>query len=227
MTEEESSQRLRQLLRLKRHESPPSGYFRDFSGGVIDRIRALEAERQELRQRTVRVVQVAEDDGAVARIRAGLHARRLVPAHDAVVAPVALVGDVRLVVHEADAVGAGLHAVAAADAAVGIHQFDPLRALDRRVHGADLVARGVDALVAEQVPTSGDNNFFMRKLGLLNKAKNNVEEEKFRKYMAAVKGECAQRLMFTLYNPQTGPLDCKHWLSLGKKPFLGQKFSGI
>ena len=45
MTEEESSQRLRQLLRLKRHESPPSGYFRDFSGGVIDRIRALEAER--------------------------------------------------------------------------------------------------------------------------------------------------------------------------------------
>jgi len=45
MTDEESSRRLRQLLRLKRHESPPPGYFRDFSGGVIDRIRVMEAER--------------------------------------------------------------------------------------------------------------------------------------------------------------------------------------
>lgn len=44
MTEEESSQRLQQLLRLKRHESPPPGYFREFSGGVIERIRATEAE---------------------------------------------------------------------------------------------------------------------------------------------------------------------------------------
>ena len=45
MTEEESSQRIRQLLRLKRHEAPPPGYFRDFSGGVLDRIRAADAER--------------------------------------------------------------------------------------------------------------------------------------------------------------------------------------
>jgi hypothetical protein len=45
MTEEESSKRLQQLLRLKRHESPPPGYFREFSGGVLDRIRAAEAER--------------------------------------------------------------------------------------------------------------------------------------------------------------------------------------
>ena len=45
MTEDESSQRLRQLLRLKRHESPPPGYFHEFSGGVLDRIRAIEAER--------------------------------------------------------------------------------------------------------------------------------------------------------------------------------------
>lgn len=45
MTEEESSKRLQQLLRLKRHESPPPGYFREFSGGVLDRIRSAEAER--------------------------------------------------------------------------------------------------------------------------------------------------------------------------------------
>lgn len=45
MTEEESSRRLRQLLRLKRHETPPPGYFREFSGGVMERIRSVEAER--------------------------------------------------------------------------------------------------------------------------------------------------------------------------------------
>jgi len=45
MTEDESSKRLQQLLRLKRHETPPPGFFRDFPGGVMDRIRALETER--------------------------------------------------------------------------------------------------------------------------------------------------------------------------------------
>ncbi len=45
MTEDESSKRLHQLLRLKRHETPPPGYFSDLSSGVMDRIRALEAER--------------------------------------------------------------------------------------------------------------------------------------------------------------------------------------
>jgi len=45
MTEDESSKRLQQLLRLKRHETPPPGYFNDLSSGVMDRIRALEAER--------------------------------------------------------------------------------------------------------------------------------------------------------------------------------------
>ena len=34
---------LRQLLALKRYEVPPPGYFEDFSGNVIGRIRAAEA----------------------------------------------------------------------------------------------------------------------------------------------------------------------------------------
>lgn len=45
MTDDESSKRLQQLLRLKRHETPPPGYFNEFSDSVLDRIRALESER--------------------------------------------------------------------------------------------------------------------------------------------------------------------------------------
>ena len=45
MNEEESNERLRQLLRLKRHEAPPPGYYPRFQDGVLGRIRALEAER--------------------------------------------------------------------------------------------------------------------------------------------------------------------------------------
>ena len=67
----------------------------------------------------------------------------------------------------------------------------------------------------------------MRKLGLLAKAKNNSEEERFRKYLSSLKQECGSRLLNILYNPKTGALDAKFWISLGKKPFLAQKFSGI
>ena len=45
MIDDESSKRLQQLLRLKRHETPPPGYFNEFSDKVLDRIRALESER--------------------------------------------------------------------------------------------------------------------------------------------------------------------------------------
>ena len=45
MIDDESSKRLQQLLRLKRHETPPPGYFNEFSDTVLDRIRASESER--------------------------------------------------------------------------------------------------------------------------------------------------------------------------------------
>ena len=45
MIDDEPSKRLQQLLRLKRHETPPPGYFNEFSDTVLDRIRALESER--------------------------------------------------------------------------------------------------------------------------------------------------------------------------------------
>ncbi len=41
---QEEFENLQKLLRLKRHETPPPGYFRDFSKGVLARVRRLEAE---------------------------------------------------------------------------------------------------------------------------------------------------------------------------------------
>ena len=38
---------LKQLLKLKRHEVPPPGYFNNFSGNVISRIRAGEASSRQ------------------------------------------------------------------------------------------------------------------------------------------------------------------------------------
>lgn len=45
MNEQESNERLRQLLRLKRLETPPPGYFNRFQDGVFDRIQTVEAKR--------------------------------------------------------------------------------------------------------------------------------------------------------------------------------------
>ncbi len=40
---EQNFDELKRLLKLKRHEVPPPGYFNNFSGEVISRIRAGEA----------------------------------------------------------------------------------------------------------------------------------------------------------------------------------------
>lgn len=42
---QEEFEDIQKLLRLKRHENPPPGYFRDFSNGVMAKVRKLEAEK--------------------------------------------------------------------------------------------------------------------------------------------------------------------------------------
>ena len=68
---------------------------------------------------------------------------------DAVIAQRALVGRVRLGVEEAAAVGAGLDAVAAAEAIFLVHQHHAVGSDERRADRADLHARRVRAVVAE------------------------------------------------------------------------------
>ena len=77
----------------------------------------------------------------------------------------------------------------------------------------------------EAVPGYGDQDFFMRKLGLLTQGKTTLEEEKFRKYVAQLKEVTGQRLLDTLWHPEHGDMDLKFWLAFGKKPVLGQKFN--
>lgn len=44
--EQDGFEKLRRLLRLKRHEQPPPRYFNEFSGNVIAAIRAAEAKKR-------------------------------------------------------------------------------------------------------------------------------------------------------------------------------------
>ncbi len=61
----------------------------------------------------------------------------------------ALVGGVGLVVDEAGIVGAGLHAVTAADAPVVVDHDDAVIALEGGAGGADIEAGGLGAVVAQ------------------------------------------------------------------------------
>lgn len=80
-------------------------------------------------------------------------------------------------------------------------------------------------VLAEPTFTSQDPNFFMRKLGLLSAPKGGSEEMKFGKYVTQLEEECAARLLEILYAHNA--MDLKFWVGMGRKPFLGQKYSGI
>ena len=78
-----------------------------------------------------------------------MHTRRLHALGYAVIAEVALVGDLVFRVEKAHAVRAGHDAVAAADAPFAVHQHHPVFGLVGRPDRADLHAGRVVALVAE------------------------------------------------------------------------------
>ena len=70
------------------------------------------------------------------------------------------------------------------------------------------------------VPSSGQTGFFMK--GLCTQ--NPREDDKFKKYLAQCKQECAKRLLEILFHPQWGTLDLKFWLAFSKRKFLKLDF---
>ena len=78
-------------------------------------------------------------------------------------------------------------------------------------------------MVAEPV-TPMNGTFFMNSLGLLTDG-SGAQRMQMDKYLQNCKVECAKRLLNHLYHPQTGDLDRKFWITFGKTPFLGQKFT--
>src|SRR5581483_8978254 len=101
---------------------------------------------QEFMNGIVRVLQVRE----LPRARgAHLAARGGQSLGDAVIAERAFLRRVGLGIDEAASVGAGLHAVAAAQAVILVHQDDSIGTDECGAHRADLRARGIGAMVAE------------------------------------------------------------------------------
>jgi len=92
------------------------------------------------------VVQVAEDARAA---DAGFDAGRQQPGVETMAAEGALVRLAGLVVDEARVVGAGLHAVGAADAALAVDQHEAVGALEGGADRADRDARRIVAVVAQ------------------------------------------------------------------------------
>ena len=76
-----------------------------------------------------------------------------------------------------------------------------------------------------QATDCGNNTFFMNKMGMLSQAKSPAEKTKCAAQMKKMMDECSKRLLEYLYRPQEGDMNRKFWMALGKKPFMGQKFT--
>ena len=71
----------------------------------------------------------------------------------------------------------------------------------------------------------GMETFFMNKLGLLNIKAPVAEKRKLGDYLKKLMQECAKRLLEYLFRAGEGDLNRKYWVGMGKRPFLGQKFT--
>lgn len=67
--------------------------------------------------------------------------------------------------------------------------------------------------------------FFMNKLGLLNGNASGSEKQKLEAYFKKMAEECSKRLLEYLYRAGEGDMNRKFWMGMGKRPFLGQKFT--
>ena len=67
--------------------------------------------------------------------------------------------------------------------------------------------------------------FFMNRLGLLNMKAPMAERRKLGDYLKKLMQECSKRLLEYLFRAGEGDLNRKFWVGMGKKPFLGQKFT--
>lgn len=79
--------------------------------------------------------------------------------------------------------------------------------------------------LAEDPVEASKPDFLLKRMGLMTKAKHPSEEQKMTAYLKHCKKVTATRMLSLIFHPESGPLDAPFWISLSRKPFLGQKFS--
>ena len=71
----------------------------------------------------------------------------------------------------------------------------------------------------------GNSAFILAKFGFLAPNPSPAEKRKLSDYLKKLMEECAKRLLELLYRNGEGDLNRKYWVGLGRRPFLGQKFT--
>ena len=66
---------------------------------------------------------------------------------------------------------------------------------------------------------------FLAKLGLLNIKAPLAEKRKLQDYLKKLTTECSKRLLEYLFRAGEGDFNRKFWIGMGKRPFLGQKYT--
>mmetsp|Transcript_17256 Transcript_17256/g.23278 ORF Transcript_17256/g.23278 Transcript_17256/m.23278 type:complete len:102 (-) Transcript_17256:104-409(-) len=90
----------------------------------------------------------------------------------------------------------------------------------------DKAKRVIDMIIADPQATDvSSDRFFLNKLGLLSPNSSGMEKKKLQDYLKKAMEQCAKRLLECLYRAGEGDLNRKYWVGLGKRPYLGHKFT--